>query len=37
MTGDARTEEIGPAGTLSLSSIGFACPMRDAYAQTHLA
>lgn len=30
-------EEIGPAGSLRLESIGFACPLADVYAQTHLA
>jgi Uma2 family endonuclease len=30
-------EEIGPDGTLHLDSIDFACRLRDAYAQTHLA
>jgi len=30
-------EEIGLDGTLRLDSIGFACPLRAAYAQTHLA
>jgi len=31
-----QPEEIGPDGTLRLESIGFACPLSDAYAQTHL-
>lgn len=30
-------EEIGPEGTLRLDSIGFGCPLRAIYAQTHLA
>ena len=30
-------EEIGPDGVLRLQSIGFACSLPDAYAQTHLA
>jgi Uma2 family endonuclease len=30
-------EEIGADDTLRLESIGFACPLREAYAQTHLA
>lgn len=30
-------EETGPGGTLRLESIGFACPLADVYAQTHLA
>jgi Uma2 family endonuclease len=30
-------EEINRDGTLRLDSIDFACPMRDVYAQTHLA
>jgi len=30
-------EEIGMGGTLSLDSIGFACPLTDVYARTHLA
>jgi len=30
-------EEIGPDGTLRLGSIDFACPLRQVYAQTHLA
>jgi len=29
-------EEIGAGGTLKLESIGFACPLADVYAQTHL-
>ena len=33
----AEPEEIGPDGTLRLDSIAFACPLRDVYAQTHLA
>jgi Uma2 family endonuclease len=33
----AEPEEIGADGTLRLDSIGFACPLRAAYAQTHLA
>jgi Uma2 family endonuclease len=32
-----RPDEIGADGTLRLESIGFACPLRAAYAQTHLA
>ena len=28
--------EIGNGDTLRLESIGFACPLRDAHAQTHL-
>jgi len=30
-------EEIGPDGILRLESIGFACPLPEIYAQTHLA
>lgn len=30
-------EEIGADGTLRLESIDFACPLRQAYTQTHLA
>jgi Uma2 family endonuclease len=30
-------EEIGADGTLRLESIDFACPLRQIYAQTHLA
>jgi Uma2 family endonuclease len=30
-------EEIGPGGSLRLDSIGFACPIADVYAKTHLA
>jgi Uma2 family endonuclease len=33
----AEPEEVGSDGTLRLDSIGFACPLRAAYAQTHLA
>ena len=33
----AEPEEVGPEGTLRLDSIDFACPLRAAYAQTHLA
>ena len=33
----AEPEEIGPGGTLRLESVGFACALADAYAQTHLA
>jgi hypothetical protein len=29
------TEKIGREDELRLDSIGFACPMRDVYAQTH--
>jgi Uma2 family endonuclease len=32
-----ETEKIGPDGDLRLESIAFACPLQDAYAQTHLA
>jgi Uma2 family endonuclease len=32
----AQPEEIGADGTLRLESIAFACPLRAAYAQTHL-
>jgi Uma2 family endonuclease len=32
-----RTVRIEPDGALSLESIGFACGLREAYAQTHLA
>ena len=31
------TEKIGRDGELHLDSIGFACPMPNVYAQTHLA
>ncbi len=30
-------DEIGPDDTFQLGSIGFACPLREVYAQTHLA
>ena len=30
-------EQIGREDTLRLDTIGFACPMQDVYAQTHLA
>jgi len=30
-------EEIGSDGTLRLESVAFSCPLRAAYAQTHLA
>jgi Uma2 family endonuclease len=33
----AEPEESGPGGHLRLESIGFACALADAYAQTHLA
>jgi Uma2 family endonuclease len=33
----AQPDEIGPDGTLEFASIDFACPLRAAYAQTHLA
>ncbi len=33
----AEPEEIGPEDSLRLASIAFACPLRDVYAQTHLA
>ena len=33
----AEPGEIDTDGTLRLDSIGFACPLRAAYAQTHLA
>lgn len=33
----AQPEQIGADGTLGLESINFACPLRAAYAQTHLA
>lgn len=33
----ADPQEIGPEGTLCLDSIGFSCPLRAVYAQTHLA
>ena len=32
-----QPEQIGANGTLRLKSIDFACPLRAAYAQTHLA
>jgi Uma2 family endonuclease len=32
-----QPEQIGPGGTLRFESIGFACPLSDVYAQTHLA
>jgi Uma2 family endonuclease len=32
-----ETEKIGRGGTLTLDSIGFACPMPAIYARTHLA
>jgi Uma2 family endonuclease len=32
-----EAEQIGPDGVLSLESIAFARPLRDIYAQTHLA
>ena len=32
-----QPEQIGANGTLRLQSIDFACPLRAAYAQTHLA
>jgi Uma2 family endonuclease len=31
-----KPEQIGADGTLRLESIAFACPLRAAYAQTHL-
>jgi len=31
-----QPEEIGPGGALRLESVGFACPLSDVYAQTHL-
>jgi Uma2 family endonuclease len=31
------TEKVGHEGTLQLDSVGFACPLVDVYAQTHLA
>jgi Uma2 family endonuclease len=31
-----QPEEIGSGGALRLESIGFACPLSDVYAQTHL-
>ncbi|HEX6000555.1 MAG TPA: Uma2 family endonuclease [Hyphomicrobiaceae bacterium] len=31
-----ETDKIEADGTLSLQSIGFACPLRDVYKQTHL-
>jgi Uma2 family endonuclease len=33
----AQPEQIDADGTLRLESIAFACPLRAAYAQTHLA
>jgi Uma2 family endonuclease len=33
----AQPDEIGADGALRLESIDFACPLRAAYAQTHLA
>ena len=33
----AEPEEIGPEGAPGLESIGFACPLINVYAQTHLA
>ncbi|MFZ1104377.1 MAG: Uma2 family endonuclease [Hyphomicrobiaceae bacterium] len=33
----AQPDAIGANGTLRLESIDFACPLRAAYAQTHLA
>ena len=32
-----QPEDVGPDGSLRLESIGFACPLTAAYAQTHLA
>jgi Uma2 family endonuclease len=32
-----QPEEVGPGDSLRLDSVGFACPMTDIYAQTHLA
>jgi Uma2 family endonuclease len=32
-----ESERAGSGDTLRLDSIGFACPMPDVYAQTHLA
>jgi Uma2 family endonuclease len=32
-----ESEKIGPEDTLSLDSIAFACRLREAYTQTHLA
>jgi hypothetical protein len=32
-----RPEQIGPDDTLRLESIAVAFPLREAYAQTHLA
>jgi Uma2 family endonuclease len=32
-----ETEKIRRGGTLRLDSVGFACPLLDVYAQTHLA
>jgi Uma2 family endonuclease len=33
----AEPEEIGPGASLRFDSIGFACPLAEVYAQTHLA
>jgi Uma2 family endonuclease len=33
----AQPDRIGADGAVDLKSIGFACPLRAAYAQTHLA
>jgi hypothetical protein len=32
-----KTDKIGQDRTLRLESIGFACRLREAYIQTHLA